>query len=248
MRAASVAVLALALGLAAATPAAAAVLEPADAEELAGALAEVTADQDVCYGWNVTIRDEGGGDESPDVGSSLGVGTDPAADPARCRRWVRLDAQIRYTSEFSDFEDSAAVDIASNLERPPTVGDLAGEGLTAEQLLGAEDDVALVRMVELLPLFTARNGQAPYAEAQPAATVPETDVPTGTPGDDTLRTNAPGLLLAGGAVAVGLALVVWSLLRRRSRADLRPVHEGPDDRPDDTWTRPDGRTADGPPL
>lgn len=236
--------LALALTLGVAAPARAAVLEPADAEELAAALAEVTEEQDVCYGWNVLITDGTGGDESPDVGSSLGVGTDPASDAARCPRWVRLDASIRYTSEFSEYEDTAAVEVTSNLDRAPTTADLAGEGLTAAQLLGDEDDTTLVRMVELLPLFVARNGEAPYAQAQPAATVPEADVPTGTPGDDTLRTNLPGLVLAGGAVVLGAALIAWSFILHRRRRGLRALP----DRPPGAPPRPDGRTADGPPL
>ncbi len=248
MRRAAAALAALVLLAAAPVPATAAVLEPADAEELAAALGEVTQEQEVCYGWNVAIRDEGGGDESPDVGSSLGVGTDPAADPGRCSRWVRLDARITYTSEFSDYEDTAEIAVSSNLARPPTTADLRGEGLEAGQLLGDEDDTTLVRMVELLPLFVARNGEAPYPQAEPAATVPETDVPTGTPGDDTLRTNTPGLVLAGGAVVLGAFLIVWSVLARRSRRGVRPAPEPPGDRPDDTWPRPDGRTADGPPL
>jgi hypothetical protein len=237
----------LAIGLLAAPAAGAALLDPVDAEELAGALTEVSEDQDVCYGWNVSISDASGGDETPDVGSSLGPGTDPAADAERCPRWVRLDAFIRYTSEFSENEDAAAIDIASNLERPPTVADLAAEGLQARKLLGDEDDVTLVRMVELLPLFTARNGEAPYAEAAPAATVPEADVPTGTPGDDTLRTNGPALFLAGAAVLIGAALIVWSIVARRSRRGPRRLPDRPTDA-DDTWTRPDGRTADGPRL
>lgn len=236
--------LVLVTALTVAAPAHAVVLEPADAEELAGALAEVTEEQDVCYGWRVAIRDDGGGDQTPDVGSSLGVGTDPATDATRCERWVRLDADVRFTSDWSDNEDSASIAVASNLKRPPTTGDLAKEGLGAGGLLGDADDDALVQMVELLPLFVARNGEAAYVEAEPARTVPDADVATGTPGDDSLRTNGPALIAAGGAVVLGILLIISSFVLRRAGHSLRALAE----RPYDPEPRPDGRTADGPPL
>ncbi|MCA1655863.1 MAG: hypothetical protein LC635_05370 [Pseudonocardiaceae bacterium] len=49
------------------------IFDPADAEDLAEVLADATAEQDVCYGWDVQVSDPVAGSDAS-VGSNFGVG------------------------------------------------------------------------------------------------------------------------------------------------------------------------------
>jgi hypothetical protein len=190
---------------AAATP----VLDEADSVELAQALAEATAVQDVCYGWQVDLRDDSGGPSGDDVGSSRGP--DVALDPASCERWVLLEGAIHYTAEASEFEDDAAVRISSNLTPAPTIADLRAFGVTGS-LTDEDNDVVLLNMVEALPLAVAGNGQAPYVEFETAQTpVAGQGEPTGTPGSDVLRQWWPLMVLCVLAILAGVVMLVGRL-------------------------------------
>lgn len=223
--------LACALALAVAAPAGASpVLDAPDAVELAQALAEATAEQDVCYGWRVTLVDDSGGPSGDDVGSSFGP--DVALDPARCERWVTLAGAIRYTAESSDFEDESAVRIDSNLEPPPTLEDLRALGADGS-LTDEDNDVVLLNMAEALPLAVAGNGQAPYVqfETSQAPTAGQGE-PTDSPGSDVLRQWWPLAvlcvlaILAGGFLLVGGALAA---LASRGRQSAQDGHRPPPD-------------------
>jgi hypothetical protein len=193
------------------SPAAASpVLDDADAVELAQALAEATAVQDVCYGWRVDLRDDSGGPSGEDVGSSRGP--DVALDPAACERWVLLEGAIHYTSEISESEDDASLRIASNLSPAPTEADLRQLGVTGS-LTDEDNDVVLLNMVEALPLAVASNGQAPYVEFEIAQTpVAGQGEPTGTPGSDVLRQWWPLMVLCVLAILAGVVMLLGRLL------------------------------------
>ena len=198
------------LGIATPAPATASpVLDEADAVELAQALAEATAVQDVCYGWRVDLRDDSGGPSGEDVGSSQGP--DVALDPAACEKWVLLEGAIHYTSEASDFEDEAGMRIASNLTPAPTEADLRQLGV-AGSLTDEDNDVVLLNMVEALPLAVASNGQAPYVPFETAETpVAGQGEPTGTPGSDVLRQWWPLIVLCVLAILAGVVMLVGRL-------------------------------------
>ena len=76
------------------------VLETADATELAQALAEATEDQDVCYGWEVTVTTTAVRATAPTRVRRSGSGRPPTAiaNAAECARWVIFEATITYTS------------------------------------------------------------------------------------------------------------------------------------------------------
>jgi hypothetical protein len=187
--AALVCVLAL-LALAAPAGAQGQLLAEGDAVDLANALADAQEQQDVCYGWAVRIN----GVET-DVGSSTGGPGQPLA-PEECGRgYAQLEADLTYTCETCEGEDSVAVQIASDLERPPTVEELERLGYPASELLGENDDTAVVDMTGALPLLVADHGLAPYVEYELAREVPAADRPTGTPGSDLLRQSWPVLAL-----------------------------------------------------
>jgi hypothetical protein len=204
--------LALALTLFAA-PAAAGVLSLEDATDLAQSLAEAEDDQGICYGWNVSNNFDG----VPDVGSSSGPGqllvkfgrTSAATGVSCSKGYVELQGSIDYSCGSCDSEDSASVSIDSNLDDPPTVGDLEGLGLRAGDLTGDKDDTTLVNMVEALPLLAADRGNADYVAYEPATTVPAVDHATNTPGSDFLRESWIWLVLCGAAILGGPLLYLY---------------------------------------
>ena len=207
-----------ALALAALLPAAAsaAVLEQADATELAQSLAEATEAQDVCYGWRVAVRDPSGAEDGLDVGSSLGPGRD--VEPARpeCRRYAVLVADVIYTSEFEEAEDSASWSIDANLGKPPTVRELDALGYSADDLLGDDNDLAIINATGALPQLVADHGEAPPVPFETSARPPGVSgEATGSPGSDFLRQNGPLVALCAILVLAGLFLVLRDVSRRR---------------------------------
>lgn len=211
-----------------ATPA----LEAADATELAQALAEATAEQDVCYGWRVSVRDDSGGESGGDIGSSLGP--DVALDRSRCERWVELVAAIHYTAETSDFDDSAEFEIESNLVPPPRKLDLQRLGVGDGSLTGEDNDVELINMIEALPLVVASNGQAPYVPFETSQTSTRGQgEPTGTPGSDVLRQWWPLVAICVLAILAGIVLLAGRLLGLLAARHATAAPDGPRAAPPD---------------
>jgi hypothetical protein len=201
------------------------ILEPADATELAQALAEATDDQDVCYGWEVQVTDYGGSADGTDAGSSLGVG--PTAIETECERWVVFLAAITYTSELSESEDSARFDVRSNVAGAPTSGDLVKWGISSGGLLGGNDDQVVANATLLLPALMAEKGLAPpiTLEANTQA-LPSGDRATGTPGSDWMRKYGAAVGMATLTLIGGLGWLAWILFRERPfRRHLVPVEE-----------------------
>lgn len=203
------------------------VLDAPDAAELAQSLAEATADQDVCYGWEIVVQDYSGGSSGPDTGSNFGP--DVPLDEARraeCPRWAVLTGTIVYTSELSESEDDAAAEVVSNLNPAPTLDDLRELGVQGS-LTADDNDVVLTNMVEGLPLAVAATGQAPYVQFEtsdnPAAVAGE---PTGTPGSDVLRQSWPLILICGLAVLGGVIMLLGVLVSRLTRrvSPSQPSH------------------------
>ena len=192
------------------------VLEEADGTELAQALAEATEDQDVCYGWEVTVYDYGGSGDGADQGSSLGVGkaADDVANYAECARWAIFEATIIYTSPSSDAEDTASFSVSSNVVGGPTSADLRDYGITEGALLGNNDDQAVANATLLLPALMAEKGLAPpiSLEANTQA-LPDGDKATGTPGSDWLRKYGAAVAFAALLFAGGLGWAAWIFFR-----------------------------------
>jgi hypothetical protein len=216
---ASLAAAAVAFFFAGAPPARAApVLEAADATELAQSLAEAMEDQDVCYGWDVSVYDYGGGGDGVDRGSSLGVGTTAdgteGVSASPCRKWVIFEATLTYTSAASEAEDSASFSVRSNVPGAPTAADLRANGVAEGSLLGANDDVAVANATLLLPALMAEKGLAePISLEANTQALPAGDRATGTPGSDWLRKYGAAVAVAALTFVGGLAWAAWIFFR-----------------------------------
>jgi hypothetical protein len=194
------------------------ILDPTDATELAQALAEATEEQDVCYGWKVTVTDYGGSADGIDQGSSLGVG--PTDIQTQCTRYVIFEARLYYTSASSESEDSASFTVRSNIPGAPTERDLSSAGISEAGLLGGNDDEVVANAALLLPGLMAERGLAdPITLEANTQALPSGDRATGTPGSDWLRKYGAPLALAGVTLLGGLGWAAWILIRERPFAD-----------------------------
>ena len=198
------------------------VLDAEGDADLVAALEEATEVQGVCYGYDLGVED---GDTGQWAGryaaSSLGAGTVPELGPDCPEGVVLLVAGIRYTSELSDAEDSAAWRLDSTLTQLD-IGQVEDLGLSSGDLLDDDrSETTLLNAVLALPGLAAERAGVPPVLLEPnTEPLPADARPTGTPGSDWLRENA--VLLAGCVLLVlaGLALLASSF-RRRGRP--RPV-------------------------
>ena len=218
-RAARIAVLVAVLVLGPASAAGAVpILDPADAEELAAQLAEARDVQGICYGWNVTVFDEGAGTSRGDIGSSRGVGQ-PAADTS-CPRFLELRADLHYTSESSESEDWASFYVFGNVSGGPDERDLKRVGITEGALVGAKDDLALINAVQALPVLVAERGLARPVAAEPTqGTIPSSDRTTNRPGSDWMRANGTFLAVSLTLMLGGLGWAGYAWLDGRGGTD-----------------------------
>ena len=253
---AGIAAMAAAVLLAApATATADVIFDQADAEDLAATLDEAFQAQGVCYGWAIDVDNVGLPESS--YGSNFGANTrlSDAAEFDQCDTTVEFQADIRWTSESSEIEDSASYRVES-LPEGPTTADLDSLELVSEDGLVSDNvDLDVYKAVSSLPLLAADAGVAEPMEASPA---PETAAqsaggePTNSPGSDFWRE-------AGGAVLFSLVLLVgggvfafWALRSpaARRRAEARAAGNASSDPPayvPPEWsagqrTRPPGQT------
>jgi len=203
----------LGAGIAVSAPVGAApLLEEGDAVELANKLAEATEEQDVCYGWSVQIQDDGGNLSGFEQGSSFGPGASPFQ--SECTPYVVFTASLLYTSETSEASDSASYTVESNLPGFDADG-LGGLGVSADGLLGPNDDLVIANATALLPALVAEQGLAPPVPIEETAgTIPAADRPTNTPGSDRWRTYWPAYLFTGFLVVAGLGWVATAFFVR----------------------------------
>ena len=213
MRATAV-LLAGALLLAAPAPASADVIfDPADADELAAVLAEAFTEQGVCYGWAVTVDNVGSRESS--VGSNFGAGR--AVSPDTCNAYVEFYADITYTSESSESEDSASYGVRSE---PATVtrDDLSALDIDFDGLTGEDPDIAVGKAVTALPLLAADKGIAKALSATPdtATSTPADAQLTDDPGSDWWRDRG-GMVIWAVVLIAASGLLIWIILRTNRR-------------------------------
>lgn len=217
------------LAIVAAPRADAAILAPEDAAELANALAEATYEQKVCYGWSFQVSDnDTGREDGPEVGSNFGPGEPVDAARSECEKGVVvLSGAISYTSQSSEFEDSAQWEIQSSLPDPPTIGQLERLGYARKDLLGDDNDLAIINPAGALPELVAERGVAAPVPFETSAREPGVGgAPSPSPGSDFLREKGSALLISAALVVGGLVWLVllWRDARRRpTRTRSRPT-------------------------
>ena len=225
------------------------IFDPADADELAAVLTEATKTQNVCYGWHVTVNDVGVVSES--FGSDRGAGMRAQIDD--CDSLVEFVADITYTSESSESEDSATHYLVSSASDGPDTADLDALGIDFGELTGENPDVVIAKAVTALPLLAADAGIAQPIEAAPETGAAPADAQlTDDPGSDWWRANGGTVMWALILLAASGVFAWWVLRsnrkrRRKVRAAAAEVREEPPtEAQEQADTTPDESTVDEP--
>lgn len=213
-----------------ATASADVIFDPADAEELAATLDEAFQAQGVCYGWEISVDNVGQLENS--IGSNFGADVPVAngPDPGACGATVVLHADISWTSETSELEDSASYSVSSSNPAGPTTDDLDDlDVISTDGLVGETVDVDVYKAVAALPLLAADKGIAEPIAATPAAdTAPGDAQATNSPGSDFWRDS--GMLILWGSLILlaGAAFAIYAIKAPRHFAPMRrPVEPVP---------------------
>ncbi|OLF08167.1 hypothetical protein BLA60_25260 [Actinophytocola xinjiangensis] len=205
------------------------IFDQADADDLAATLDEAFQAQGVCYGWQINVDNVGMNEYSTGSNFGAGVALSEADDISRCDARIEFQADIRWTSESSEIEDSASYRVDS-LPSGPTTADLDSLELVSEDGLVSDDvDVDVYKAVSALPLLAADAGVAEPMEASPA---PETaaesagGAPTNSPGSDFWREAGGAVLFSAVLLVGGGVFAFWALrspaARRRTGPTSKP--------------------------
>lgn len=150
-----VALLALALpSVAAAQLSTHEILGDESATELANELAEATDEQDICYGWYVSVSTG-----LPDQGSNLGP--DKRVTSGGCEKYVEIVGDVDWTCSSCEAEDSSSFHVETNIPSgAPTKQQIRDLGLSGGDLHKDNGSDVLEAMAGALPLLAAGNGIA----------------------------------------------------------------------------------------
>ncbi|MFE9694172.1 hypothetical protein [Micromonospora sp. NPDC005806] len=174
--------------------------------------------QGICYGWRLTD-----GYDVVNVGSNLGDGTAAAGAPG-CPRWIELTANITYTAESSEANDSASIRVQGSDDLD--VADLYAieNGLDR---FGLDEDAfiddpgwAATRAATTLPLLAAEAGLAAPA-ATPSAGPSAAASPLPDAGGDFWRDRWGWLLATVGFFLLAALLITVGVVQRRRQLRVR---------------------------
>ncbi|WBB78197.1 hypothetical protein O7606_18390 [Micromonospora sp. WMMD882] len=176
--------------------------------------------QGLCYGWK--LQDLGYDEVS--VGSNLGDGAPVEGDPG-CPRWIQVVADVRYTSESSESEDSALVRVTGSDDIPQSAlwqidAALPRFGLTPDVFV-EDPGWAVTRAAVTLPLL-AVEAELVAPAATPAAVPAAAPATLPDAGSDFWRDRwAPTLTAAGLLLVTALLVTVGLVQRHRQRRARR---------------------------
>ncbi|MER7330871.1 MULTISPECIES: hypothetical protein [unclassified Micromonospora] len=175
--------------------------------------------QGICYGW--VLQDYFSYSDPLSVGSNLGDGIAVEENPA-CPRWVQVDARVAYTSESSESEDFARIDVTGSADITTSQLLRIEQGLErfglTEKVFIDDPGWAITRAAVTLPLLAAEAGLVEPA-ATPAAT-PAVDAATPAPLPDAssdLWRDRWGYFVAAFCLLLLTALLVTAGLWQRRR-------------------------------
>ncbi|RKR89115.1 hypothetical protein BDK92_3452 [Micromonospora pisi] len=178
--------------------------------------------QGVCYGWHL----QGGLVPRVSVGSNLGDGVDVESDPTRCRRWVKVVADVTYTSESSESNDYASFWVTSSGDFPGIDYDtgLTRLGLSPDAFID-DPGWAVCRAAVFLPLLVAEAGAAPAVPVRAEPSAAPTPMSLPDPGDDFWRDRWGYLVGAGGLFGITVVLLTVGWFERRHQLSAARVAE-----------------------
>lgn len=181
-------------------------------------LASAAAGQQICYGWRLTD-----GYDVVSVGSNVGDGT-AVGDAPGCPRWLEVYADVTYTSESSEANDSATVRVngSDDLELADLYrieSGLARFGLD-ESAFVDDPGWAVTRAATVLPLLAVEVG---LAEPAVAPTVGPTAAvrPLPAAGSDFWRDRWVWLLATVGLLLLAALFVTVGVRQRRRQLRVR---------------------------
>jgi hypothetical protein len=213
------------------------IFDQADADELAATLAEAYDAQGVCYGWSVSVDNEGVPQTS--VGSNFGAGQSLQDAGSGCDKTVEFTASISWTPESSESEDSASYGVSSSTGSP-NVDDLDDLDIISEDgLVGDDVDTDVYKAVAALPLLAADAGIAKPIEASPAAESDSGDAaPTNSPGGDFWRESGMQILW-GSLLLVAGVVFGWYVIKSSRRPARRTIGPAAEQLPDQGPAEPE---------
>jgi hypothetical protein len=202
-----------------------AVVDGADRTEIAQSLAEATTETGVCFGYTLRVLGATSGGTTEEQASSGGPDAAPGAGASCPKGTVAARITLIYTSESSESEDSASVSIDSTV---PGLASYVVQGrlrdlelLDEGALLGDDDDLAVRNLAVALPLTL--DDAVPAEDVAPAAaTAPNGDRLTGSPGSDWMRAHLVTVLVGAVLLVGALIAIVIGWLGRRADGPRRP--------------------------
>ncbi len=182
-----------------------------DAQAVVDNLAAAYQVQGVCYGWSLSITNFArSGERVESVGSNFGTGIELVDIPetVECEGRVRLTAQVTWTSEQSESEDSGSlrIDTEPNAALGPLLtSQLADLGVTVHALIDDPIEVWAQAMLAL-PLLMTENGA--FEPVPPVISPPSSAITAPEVGSDWWRRH--GMTSTIAVVCFVLALLcVW---------------------------------------
>ncbi|MGK5674769.1 hypothetical protein ACSNOB_18250 [Micromonospora sp. URMC 106] len=171
--------------------------------------------QGICYGW--VLQDYFSYSDPLSVGSNLGDGIAVEENPA-CPRWVQVDARVAYTSESSESEDFARIDVTGSADITTSQLLRIEQGLErfglTEKVFIDDPGWAVTRAAVTLPLLATEAGLVEPA-ATPTVDAAATPAPLPGTSSDLWRDRWGYFLAAFGLLLLTALLVAVGLWQRR---------------------------------
>ncbi|GAB3978014.1 hypothetical protein V1634_13170 [Plantactinospora veratri] len=190
--------------------------EPAERTDTVTLLRQAHATQQICYGWRLRSGGASYGAAPVSVGSNLGDNVAVDSDPARCPRWVEIDASVWYTSASSESSDSASYLVTSSSDFAHVDFDrgLRRLGVDPDQFVD-DPGRAVCQAAVFLPLLVSEAGAGSAARATPPAAAGAAPSPLPDSGNDFWRDRWVFLLGAAGLFLLTALFLAIGVFERR---------------------------------
>ncbi|MEQ4305857.1 hypothetical protein ABNF97_31480 [Plantactinospora sp. B6F1] len=188
--------------------------EPAERTDTVTLLQRAHTTQQICYGWRLRSGGTSYAADPVSVGSNLGDNIAVRSDPARCPRWVQVEATVWYTSASSESNDSASylVTSSSDLAHIDFERGLARLGVDPDRFVD-DPGRAVCQAAVYLPLLVSEAGAGSAARAPSPTGVAA--APLADSGNDFWRDRWGYLLGAAGILLLTVLFLAIGVFERR---------------------------------